>query len=72
MGGFGEPLMWLVGVGGLWVIVCGWCAWSLMAIIIPCVLMVGGCHFCGWLGLFRVMAGSRRLQEAVVGICHGW
>ena len=30
-------LSWLVGVGGLWVIVRGWCVSSLVVVVIPCV-----------------------------------
>ena len=36
-GGWGEHLSWLVGVGGLWVIVCGWCVSSIVAVVIPCI-----------------------------------
>ena len=27
----------MVGIGGLWVIVCRWYMWSLVAVVIPCV-----------------------------------
>ena len=36
-GGWGEHLSWLVGVGWLWVIVCGWCMSSIVAVVIPCI-----------------------------------
>ena len=62
-GGCGEHFAWLVGVGGSWVIFRGWCVWSVVAIVVPCVRMVGSCRLCGWLGPFWVVVGSRRLRE---------
>ena len=37
VGGCGEHLSLMVGFCGLWVIVCGWCVWSLVAVVIACV-----------------------------------